>query len=58
MAHRLKTSGLEAIPFLSQSLSFKAYKKYIVVIFTRFVLKLYKNKNIRFSFKAYTADNG
>jgi len=40
---------------LSQGLSFKTYKTYITVTFAHFVLKLYKNKNLRCSFKA-TAD--
>ena len=44
--------------FKSQSLSFKAYKMYIAAILTHLVLKLYENKNLRFSFKAYTADDG
>jgi len=43
--------------FKSQSLSFKAYKIYVAAIFTHIVLKLYKNKYLRFSFKSYTADN-
>jgi len=36
----------------SISLRFKAYKTYITAIFTHLVLKLYKNKNLRWSFKA------
>jgi len=40
---------------LSQGMSFKAYKLYITAIFTHLVVKLYKNKNLRCSFKA-TAD--
>jgi len=37
---------------LSQSLSFKAYKMYITAIFTHLVLKLHKNKKLRYSFQA------
>ena len=40
---------------VGQVMSFKAYKMYITAIFTHLVAKLYKNKNLRCSFKA-TAD--
>ena len=45
---------------LSQSLRFKAYKTYITAILTRLLLKLCKNKNLRWSFKseANAADKG
>jgi len=36
----------------SQSLRFKADKTYVTAIFTHLVLELYKNKSLRWSFKA------
>ena len=53
----LRQSGedFETELLLSQGLIFKAYKMYITAIFTHLIAKLYKNKNLRCSFKA-TAD--
>jgi len=55
MAYLRNKNDFETELVLSQGLSFKAYKMYITTIFTRLVAKLYKNKNLRCSFKA-TAD--
>ena len=46
----------ESILLLTECLSFNVYKMYITAIFTHFVLKLYKNKNLRYSFEKATVD--
>jgi len=50
MARLRNKKEFETGLLLSQGLSFKAYKTYIIVTFTQLVLKLYKKKNLRCSF--------
>jgi len=45
------TMKIETESFLSHSLSFKAYKMHITVIFMHLVSELYKYKNLRYWFK-------
>jgi len=55
MAQLHNKKNFETGLLLGQSWSFKVHKLYIIATFTHLVLKLYKNENVRYSFKA-TAD--
>jgi len=60
MASLRNKKHFETRLLLSQNLRFKVCKTYITAIFTHSVLKLYKNKNRRWSFQtaADAADKG
>jgi len=51
MASLRNQKDFETRLLLSQSLSFNVHKTYTIAILTRLVLKLYKNTNLRYSFK-------
>jgi len=60
MVYLRNKNDFETRLLLSQSLRFKAHEKYITAIFTHLLLKLYKNTNLQWSFKAAAdaADKG